>query len=174
MARRTSGRVLPLNAQEAVESLWADYAAALEIRKKFPLTTKSDGTVMARINDEADKLGVNPDILRKLRQMVDPENGYTMAEFKALCKLCLDHDYVIGRSYVFKFFTVPKGPKRLAFQTKAIEKGWTLARIARNCAGSSAIGNRAAEGLDCRPRCRMLYRHSMGCAFGGSGGTTSS
>ena len=131
MAKRVSKQVPDDQkaVQKAVDKLWKDYALGLEIRKNCPMPTKSDSGAMKRINEEAERLEINSDIVRKLRQMVDPESGYTKAEFKALCKRCLDNNQVLGRSHVFKFFTVPKGPQRLAFQSRAIKQAWTLARV---------------------------------------------
>lgn len=130
MAQLTSKRDKQVStAQEAVDKLWEDYALGLEIRKNCPMPTKSGSGAMERINMEAERLEINSDVVRKLRQMVDPENGYTKSEFKALCKCCLEHDCLLGRTHVFKFFTVPKGPQRLAFQLQAIKQGWTLARV---------------------------------------------
>ena len=128
--RATKQAPVPANqkTQDAVRQLRKDYALGLAILKKCPKSTKSDGLADKRINDEAERHQLNPDTIRKLRQMVEPD-GYTQVEFEELCRLCFAHNHPLGRSHVFKFMTVPRGSQRRAFQSQAIKNGWTMGRI---------------------------------------------
>jgi len=102
------------------------------------------------IKTEAEKKGINGDTLRKARQFADPEDGYSARELKELVKLIrevqLNKDdklAVFSKTHIIRLVSVPKR-WRLSLQKKAIEEGWSTAKLETEIA--TRYGTRRAGG----------------------------
>jgi hypothetical protein len=82
----------------------------------------------------AEHHGISAEKARKFRQFADPVDGYTLAELRTLCRLCLRHKTALGIHAVYRFMTVPRDGKkpRSQFQREAIEERWNRLGIDAN------------------------------------------
>jgi len=82
------------------------------------------------MQEEAKRLSLNETVVRKLRQIADPKEGFTEQELEALFSLCRKMQWVIGPSYLYKFVSIPKNHRqREKFIREAARGGWNRARI---------------------------------------------
>lgn len=87
------------------------------------------------IEAEAKKKGISGDTLRKARQFADPKEGCTASELRELVKFIRevqpDQDdklAVFSKTHIIRLVSVPKR-RRLSLQKKAIEEGWSTAKL---------------------------------------------
>jgi len=82
---------------------------------------------------EAARHGFNDNYMKifQIRAFADEKKGYTEEELDELVKLCWEHHYALGFSFIPKFMAVPKA-KRAKFQQEAIKGGWSSAMVDRN------------------------------------------
>jgi hypothetical protein len=83
------------------------------------------------VDAEAQKLGINPDTVRKARQFADPAVGYAPAEVTDLCRLIAavqpgqaDELSVFGRTHLIRLLSVKK-QFRAGLQEAAVRGGWS-------------------------------------------------
>lgn len=109
------------------------YRAIAEIERFYMIGHKSlakykRGDVYGRMTQEAAKVSLHPEMLRKARVLADPEAGYTRSELSDLCRLIQKHGFWRGRpfgpSHLIRFLTIPR-KQRVAFQREAIQGRWS-------------------------------------------------
>ena len=124
---RAEGKPSP-KVQKAIERLWEAYEVGKQIAEHCPMRGRYRAGL---IEGEAKRHGINPDTARKLRQLVEPQQGFTEPELKKLVTLCEKHDYTIAVSTVFRLFPIPKqGGERERFLGEIAEGRWKRARVA--------------------------------------------
>ena len=124
---RAEGKPSP-KVQKAIERLWEAYEVGKQITENCPMGGRYGAGL---IDGEARRHGINPDTARKLRQFVDPKQGFTDSELKDLIALSGQHDYPLAISTVFRLFPVPKrGGERKQFIRELISGRWKRARVA--------------------------------------------
>jgi hypothetical protein len=84
---------------------------------------------------EAERLGMNPDTVRKARVFAHPADGYTAAELDDLCLLITqtqsgqkDSLPVFSRTHVIRLLSVPKH-RRGALARRAVAKAWSSSEL---------------------------------------------
>ncbi len=84
---------------------------------------------------EAERLGMNPDTVRKARVFAHPADGYTAAELDDLCLLITqtqseqkDSLPVFSRTHVIRLLSVPKH-RRAALARRAGAKAWSTGEL---------------------------------------------
>ena len=72
----------------------------------------------------------NDDSARKVRQFVDPKQGYSNKDLKRLIGLCRKHERALGFTFVVKLLSVSKehGVRR-DLESELIENGWSMQRF---------------------------------------------
>jgi len=84
----------------------------------------------AAIQKEAERLGLNENVVRKLRQIAEPEDGFTEQELEKLLEISRKHEWAIGPAYLYKIVSIPKKHRlREKFVRQAARGQWNRARI---------------------------------------------
>jgi len=112
----------------AVHLLRAYHTLGLKLLKDYPAKTHDTDT--ARQEAAQNGFGENYMKIFQIRAFADPKKGYRKEELDDLVKLCWEHHYALGFSFIPRFMAVPKA-KRAAFQKKAIAGGWSSAMVDR-------------------------------------------
>lgn len=124
--RKKKSRSPAPKVEESIQAIRADHKAGSGVLARIGRRA-SDKVLRA----EAESLGLkNVDTVRKLRQFADPEKGYTLEELDELCEVCRKHGHELGRSFVFKFLSIPReNGQRAKFQREAIRNKWSRAEV---------------------------------------------
>lgn len=131
---------------ESIQQIREFYALGCRSLKARPLKAKYRER---EIDTEAERIGINPDTLRKARQFADPEQGYTRSELADLCRELRripgdEREAAIARSHVIRLLTVKNKRQRRALQRRAIAAGWSLGQL--DAAIAAHFGTRRAGG----------------------------
>ena len=134
--------------REAVRAIRALHALGRRLPPKAAPRAAYGQAVVARA---AEARGTNEDTIRKARAFADPVAGYTPAELDELCGLVEavqpghgKGQWVFRPSHVIRMLTVrPKG-RRKALQVRAVNGGWSTARLEAEIA--KAFGTRREGG----------------------------
>lgn len=112
---------------EACRALRAAHKTGLQILEKYGESAQYGKNELA---GEAKRLGINEDLVRKIRQFANPKIGYTPGELDRLVKLCEKNRRALGITTVCKLVTVAKADgQREAFEEEVIVNRWTLKRV---------------------------------------------
>ncbi len=117
-----------------------------ELGRSLPKkTTHRDAYRAGTVDSEARRRGINPDLVRKARQFVDPVSGYSLEEVELLCRTLReiqtkqDESYALfSRSHIVRLLSVQKR-KRASLQEAAIRKGWSTSELESKIAARYGI-----------------------------------
>lgn len=88
------------------------------------------------IDDEAGRLHINPDTVRKARVFADPDDGYRREELAELVRLIREEQMeqderlaIFGQTHIIRLLSVHPRQRRAALQRECIRKGWSTSKL---------------------------------------------
>lgn len=100
------------------------YAEGQELRQRLAGLT-ARGAKVAAVAKEAKRRGLNQDYLWKAQAFANPDTGLNEAELTKLCKWIVLYRRVVGRPFVSRILSAPKG-ERMKVAERFLREGWTL------------------------------------------------
>ena len=101
--------------QAAIRRLRDAHALGKWLLAAYPIGETFGQGAMRR---EAEKRGVNTEVLYKARVFAHEKKGYTDKELDSLCQACRQHRRALGFAFITKFVTISDKRQRAAFQKR--------------------------------------------------------
>lgn len=85
----------------------------------------------AALEEEAGRLGIGAEMLRKLRQFADPERGYTTERLETLCRESIQAKRPLGITFIMRLVSIPDLDLRGELQRRVFTEKWSCIRLNR-------------------------------------------